>query len=196
MNQDPRPDQQNGFRNFVSAVVFVARSLAVSVEVFVHKTDSFGERYLGLQAGAAMLLIFFWPVFCEPIHDPRPMLIFLLTYLAMCAAVRARLNLRARRGKPQPHTRYTGTPRLMRFTGRMDESKVKCTVEPAFVFLIGGVALTVSPPLGGYLMFASLGLLISNSLAEGCERQRTRDMHDAYLDQRRVVDRFRDLRRD
>ena len=125
MSQDQKPEQGFGFRNFLSAVVFVARSLAVSVEVFLHKTESFGERYLGLPAAAALFIIFFWPVFCEPIHDPQPMLMFLLAYLAMCAAVRSRIALRAKRGLPQPHSCYTGTPWLMRFTGRMDEARVK-----------------------------------------------------------------------
>ncbi len=196
MYENQQQDNRNGFRNFVGAVVFVARSMAVTVEVFLHKTDSFGERYLGLQAGASLLAIFFWPAFCEPWHDPEPVLMFLLAYVAMCAAVRARLAIRRKRNLPQPHSRYTGTPRLMRFTGRMNEVKVKCMVEPLFTFAVGGVVLSVSPPLGGYLMVASLGLLISTNLTEGYERERARNMHDAYLEQRRVVDRFRDLRRD
>lgn len=196
MHDNQPPDNRNGFRNFVGAVVFVARSMAVSVEVFLHRTESFGERYLSLQAGAALLAIFFWPAFCEPWHDPEPMLMFLLVYVAMCAAVRARLAIRRKRNLPQPHSRYTGTPRLMRFTGRMDEVKVKCMVEPLFTFAVGGVAMSVSPPLGGYLMFAALGLLISNNLAEGYGRERARNMNDAYLEQRRAVERFRDLRRD
>lgn len=196
MYEDQPPNNRNGFRNFVGIVVFVARSMAVSVEVFLHKTDSFGERYLSLQAAAAILIIFFWPVLCEPWHDPEPMLMFLLAYLMMCAAVRSRLAIRSKRNLPQPHSRYTGTPRLMRFTGRMDEVRVKCIVEPLFTIAVGGLVLAASPPLGGYLMVAALGLLISNNLIEGSDRERVRNMHDAYLEQRRIVERFRDLRRD
>lgn len=196
MHENQPPENRNGFRNFVGAVAFAARSMAVSVELFLHRTDSFGERYLSLQAGAALLAIFFWPVFCEPWHDPEPMLMFLLAYVAMCAAVRSRLAIRRKRNLPQPHSRYTGTPRLMRFTGRMDEGKVKCTVEPLFTFAVGGAMLSVSPPLGGYLMVAALGLLISNNLGESYERERARNMNDAYLEQRRAVERFRELRRD
>ena len=196
MYENQRQDNRNGLRNGVGYVVFAARSLAVSVEVFLHRPDSFGERYLGLQAGAAMLAIFFWPVLCERGHDPGPLLIFLLTYVAMCATVKSRLAIRRKRNLAQPHSRYTGTPRLMRFMGRMDEAKVKCMVEPLFTFVVGCVVLSVSPPLGGYLMCAALGLSISNNLAERFERERATDMNDAYLDQRRSVERFRDLRRD
>jgi len=194
--QEPPQDHRNGFRNFVSIVVFLARALAVSVEVFLHRPASFGERYVGLQGGAALLLIFFWPAFCEPIYDLEPMFIFLLVYVGMCLVVRARIHGRARSGEPEPHSRYNGTPRLMRFTGRMDEIKVKCMVEPAFTFLVGGLFGELSPPLGGYLMVAAGGLLLSNGLAESYERRRARDMQDAYLDQRRFVDRCRDPRGD
>lgn len=194
---DHRQDNQpNGFRNFVSIVNFVARAFACAVEVFLHKPGTFGERYFGLQAGAALLLIFFWPAFCEPFHDFEPMLAFLGCFVCMVLAIRARIRLRGKRGEAQPHTRYSGTPWLMRFTGRMDEVKVKCMVEPFFTFLVGGLFCEANPPLGGFIMFASAGLLVSNGLAADYERRRAADMHDAYVDQRRVVDRFRDLRRD
>ncbi len=196
MYEDRQDNQFTGFRNFVSIIVFVARAFACSVEVFLHNPGTFGSRYFGLQAGAAVLLIFFWPAFCEPHHDAEWMLCFLAWHLLFSMAIRYRTRLRPHRGEPEPHTRYSGTPRLMRFTGRMDEVKVKCMVEPLFTFLMGGLIGEVSPPVGGFLMVASAGLLVSNGLAADYERRRAADMHDAYLDQRRVVDRFRDLRRD
>jgi hypothetical protein len=195
MQDQQPPDNRNGFRNFVGGVAFVARSLAVSVEVILHKANSFGERYLGLQAGAAILLIFFWPALCDPRHDPEPMLIFLVFIITRCIAVRFGLAFRRWLGLSQPHTRYSGTPWLMRFTGRMDEVKVKSVVEPFFTFAVGAVTLAVSPPLGGFLMVAALGLMISTRLVAGYERERARNMHDAYLDQRRVLDRLNELRR-
>lgn len=76
----------------------------------------------------------------------------------------------------------------------MDEVKVKQIVEPFLTFAVGAVMLEFSPPLGGYLMIASAGLLISNGLAAEYERRRVSDMHDAYLEQRGVAERFRDMR--
>lgn len=190
--EQPRPDPQTGFRNFVSILVFIARTFAVSVEVFLHRSETFGERYLDLQAAAALLLIFFWPAFCGPMHDPLPMLIFLGLYLLACLTVRMAVHRRIRRGGPQPHSRYTGTPALMKRFRRTPEIKVKRVVEPIVVFLAGSVLLAFSPPLGGYLMIASAGLFISTSLAENYDRQRLRDLNDAYLEQSRVAERFRD----
>ncbi|HKQ49859.1 MAG TPA: hypothetical protein VJZ71_17430 [Phycisphaerae bacterium] len=197
MNQEqPKPDPRTGFRNFVSIFVFLARTFAVSVEVFLHRSETFGDRYLELQAAAALLLMFFWPAFCEPVHDPEPMLVFLGLYILACLAVRIEVFRRIRRGGPQPHSRYTGTPALMKFMRRTSEIKVKCAVEPLLTFALGGALLAASPPLGGYLMLASAGLLISTNLTANQERQRVRDMNDAYMEQRHVVDRFRDLRGD
>jgi hypothetical protein len=194
MHDNQSGEPLEGYRRFLCGVAFVARAFAVSVEVFLHRADSFGERYLGLQAGAALLLIFFWPVFCEPHHDPTPMFIYAGAYALACVVIRARLQLRRKRGLPQPHTRYNGTPELLRRFKRLDEVKVKQTVEPFMTFAIGAVILNFSPPLGGYLMIASAGMLISNGLAAEYERRRVSDMHDAYLEQRGVAERFRDMR--
>lgn len=183
-----------GYRRFLGGIAFVARAFAVSVEVFLHRADTFGERYLGLQAGAALLLIFFWPVLCEPHHDATPMLCFAGLFVLSCMLVRVRVFLRRRRGGPQPHTRYSGTPELLQRFKRLDEVKAKQTVEPFLTFIVGAVMLNFSPPLGGYLMIASAGLLISNGLAAEYERRRVSDMHDSYLEQRGVAERFRDMR--
>lgn len=191
-HEQRRPDPRIGFRNFVSILVFLARTLAVSVEVFLHRSETFGERYLDLQAAAALLLIFFWPAFCEPVHDPLPMLVFLGLYLLACLTVRIAVHRRIRRGGPQQHSRYTGTPALMKRFRRTPEIKVKCVVEPIVVFLVGSVLLGFSPPLGGYLMVASAGLFVSTSLAENCDRKRNRDLNDAYIEQTRIAERFRD----
>lgn len=194
MNDQQSAGPLDGFRKFMVLIAFVARAFAVSVEVIWHRADTFGERYLGLQAGAALLLIFFWPVLCEPHHDPAPMFCFAGLFVLSCMLVRVRVFLRRRRGGPQPHTRYSGTPELLQRFKRLDEGKVKQTVEPFLTFIVGAIMLNFSPPLGGYLMIASAGLLISNGLAAEYERRRVSDMHDAYLEQRGVAERFRDMR--
>lgn len=190
--EQPRPDPRVGFRNLLSIFVFLARTFAVSVEVFLHRSETFGERYLDLQAAAALLLIFFWPAFCDPMHDPLPMLIFLGLYLLACLTVRIAVHRRIGRGGPQPHSRYTGQPVLMKRFRRTPEIKIKCVVEPIVVFLAGSVLLGFSPPLGGYLIIASACLIVSTSLAENYDRKRLRDLNDAYLEQSRVAERFRD----
>jgi hypothetical protein len=69
-------------------------------------------------------------------------------------------------------------------------------VEPVLVFLIGALLTRFTPPLGGYLIVAAIGQFSSNVLADVNVRRRALDMHDAYMDQRDVVERFRDMQQD
>lgn len=193
MDRDPSLSGREQFSTFVSWSLFVCQALAVSVEVFLHRSRSFGERYMGLQAGAAILVIFFYPVFW-PEHDATPMVGFLFAYLAMCAIVRVCVVTRRRGSEPQ-HTHYTGRPRIMRITGRLSELTVKRGVEPMLLFLSGVFTLPASEPLGSYLMLAAFGLFVSVNLSLAFERTRALDMRDAYLEQRGVAERFREMHR-
>lgn len=172
--------------------LLVARALACSLEVFLHKSSSFGERYLGAQVAIAALLIIIWPAFA-PEHDPQPMLWFLGAFLVMCAAARAGTVARRARGELGPHSFYTGTPRLM---GRQTEKAVKGSVEPFVVWLTSALLSQDSPLLAGYLGIAGCGLLVSVQLTMAAERKRVLDMHDAYMEQRRTAEEWRATHRE
>src|SRR6185295_17133154 len=129
---------------------FACRSLAATAEVFLHKSRSFGERYLGLQAAAAVLVIFFSTAFWRG-ENFAPVLLFLLAYLVACGLARFGVMARVQADGVQVHTFYTGTPRIMRWMGRMSEETVKRIVEPMLVFTIGVLTLPASEPLGTFL---------------------------------------------
>lgn len=183
------PDQM---KMVLGALHFVCRSLAATVEVFLHKSRTFGERYLGLQAAAAVLVIFFSTAFWRD-ENIAPVLLFLLAYLVACGIARFAVMARVKSGGAQIHTYYTGAPRIMRWVGSMSEETVKRIVEPMLVFLIGALVLQANVPLGTYLMLAAGGLFASVNLAAGFDRTRALDMHDAYLDQCNAAERFREM---
>lgn len=196
----PQQQQQpvsstNGIGNALSWILFAARSLAVTVEVFLHRSDSFGERYFGFQAAAGFLLILLYPLFWQE-HDVSGVLLFLGAYLLMLLWARVRTALRVRRGGGQPHTRYSGRPGLLRISRRLSERFAKCCLEPLIVFLSGPPVMAWSEPLGGYLMLAGLGLFISTNAAAGYEGRRAADMHDAFIEQRSLAEEFRRMRGD
>ncbi|MCL4742945.1 MAG: hypothetical protein KJZ54_12170, partial [Phycisphaerales bacterium] len=104
--QEPEPVvSKKDFNNFLGVMTFVTRALAVTVEVFLRRSDSFGERFFGLQAAAGTVFILFWPVFWEG-HSADPMLVFLALYWLALLTARMRTKARIRRGGPQPHTLY------------------------------------------------------------------------------------------
>lgn len=193
MNREQPQGSFQQFRVFLSWFVFLSQSLAVSLEVFLHRR--FGERYVGLQGVAAILIIFFYAGFW-PGYDVTPLLEFLLAYLALCFLARIGVLRRRRRGGTQEHSHYTGWPRVMRLTGRLTEITVKQTVEPLLTFLVAVFTLPVSEPLGGYLLLATGGLIVSVNASLGAEHTRAINMNDALIDQRHLAERFRGMRGD
>jgi hypothetical protein len=177
-------------RNGLSVGLFICRVLAVSVEVFLHK--GMGERYLGLQAAAVLLLVpvysLFWPG-----YDLRPLMLFLPAYLVMCFVARAGIAARLKRGE-HCHSHYTGWPHGIKPGTKCSELTAKRVVEPAIVMMAGFLLRQFNPPLGTYLMFAAAGLLISVSASDAEQRTRSLDINDAVIDQEQVADRFREMR--
>lgn len=192
-DQGLMPNHRNELSSKFGILVFLAGTFAAPVELFLHRLGSFGERYFGFQFVVAASLIVFWPAFCSPDHDPQPMLAFLFSSVLMYCCARNRTVKRVHKGGPQPHTRYGGTPWLMLILGRTDEGRVKVLYEPIFVCTVGAFMMNLSPPLGGFLIVSGIGMFVANSISDRFERRRAMDMHDALMEQRRVVHRFRSL---
>jgi hypothetical protein len=191
--QQQQPSSGPGFSQALNGLLFVSRALAVTVEVFLHRSSTFGARYLGLQAAIGMILVFFFPVFW-PQHDATPLLYFLAAFVAMCAAARIATVRRRFRGEHEPHSYYSGAPRLLRQSSRMSECSFKGVVEPAIVWLVGLMVMDWSEPLGSYLVCAGVALMISVGAAVLHERVRALDMNDALIEQKQVSDRWRGMR--
>jgi hypothetical protein len=173
-------------------LLFIPRTLAFSVEVFLH--TRMGERYADAQAVAVLALIPFYVVLWEG-RGARPLLLFLLAYVAMCA--RNRLEGLLRRGQvPSSHSRYTGVPRLMSQLPGRSELDVKRYAEPGLVFLLGAATCTLTPPLGVYLMLAAGGLFLSVLSSGAVDRQQLLDLNDLMLENQERAERFRAMRGD
>jgi hypothetical protein len=172
----------------------IARSLAVSVEVFLHDPRTFGERYMGVQAALALAILFFYPALWAR-HDAGPMVGLLVAFLLMCGVVRVGTVARRVGGRFREHSYYTGRPWLMprRAAG---ENRVKGVLEPVLVFFAGVFSSEFNKPLSSYLMLAAAGLFMSVQSSLMAERQRVLDLNDASIDQRRIMERWRDGSRD
>ena len=183
------------FKSFMGWFAVISGVLAVSVEVFLHRSRTFGERYIGINAALVLIAVPFYTLFWDG-YDVMPLMLFLVAFMFMCFMARTGVLVRLRQGGPQEHTRYTGYPRILRLLPKLGERTVKLIVEPMAVFLTGVFTMSFSEPLGGYLMVASVGLLASVHLSVGYDRNRSLDMHDASIDQRHVAEGFRELRGD
>lgn len=196
MSERQQPESmfsKTGFNNFLAFLVFAARTFGVTVEVFLRRADSFGERYFGLQAAAGFALILFWPVLWQE-HSAGPMLVFLALYWLALLIARIRTRARVRRGGPQPHTLFNGTPVLQKVWRRSPENRIKTVIEPLYMGCIALCMALVSVPLAAYLALAGLCAAASSGMSGALQHRRTMDLHDAFLEQRDSAETFRRMR--
>jgi hypothetical protein len=192
--------QQQGGRSakdHLNTALFVARALAVSVEVFLHDPTTFGARYLGPQVLVTLLVMLCFPALW-PGADPEPMRWFLGLFLVLCGAAQAAIASRRRRGKPDPHSYYNGVPLLLKLPrprwSKVTEEDVKGYQEPAVVGLVGVLLIEANRPLSVYLMLAAVAMFLMERVAQRVTRNRLLDLQDAQLEQRSLVERFRKQR--
>jgi len=176
------------FKNNVSYTVLFLQTGAVSLEVFLH--SRFGERYLGLQAALAVLLIILFQSVIYPEAENAPMHAFLPAYLIMCVVARIGMFWRRWFGKELVHSQYTGKPHLSRIFKKISEATIK-KIEPVLVFILGWA---VPGGLGAYLMLSSVCLLFSVLISLAHDRQRILDLRDSSLDQLDIAEKFRNDR--
>lgn len=184
---------KTGFNSFLGVLTFIARTFGVTVEVFLRRSDSFGERYFGLQAGAAFALILFWPVLWQE-HSAGPMLVFLLLYWLALLCARIRTKARVKRGGPQPHTLFNGAPTLQIVWRRSSEQRIKTVIEPLYLCSIALCVAIVSVPLAAYLALAGVCAAASSGMSGALQHRRTMDLHDAFVEQRDTAETFRRMR--
>ena len=173
--------------------LFVVRTWATSLEVFLHR--DLGERYLGWNAAAVLLLVPLYLLGWER-YDPGPMLLFLGAYLFFCFIARMGMVRRRMRGE-SCHSMYTGWPRFLGPKAKISEIRMKQFVEPPITFLVGWMVRgEFNAPLGTYLMIGAVCLVISVNASETISRMRTLDMNDAVIEQEQTAERFRIMRGD
>ncbi len=167
------------------------RTAATSLEVFFHKRV--GDRYLGLNAAAVLLLIPIYSLFWQG-YDLRPLMWFLVAYLGAVVIARLGVVTRKRNGV-RIHSFYSGYPRFMNGRSKLSEVQWKKCVEP-FVsgFFGAGLYVQGERPLGAYLMIAGACLFISVAMAELQFHHRAMALNDQVIEQEYVAERFREMR--
>jgi hypothetical protein len=185
------PDENEDRSRLLGAwFVFLIRSWAATVEVFLHKAPT-GRRWPGLFGlGGAILIFFFGALF--PGRDARPLLAYLVAYLMACVWTRSLTAWRSRRGGRE-YGWYTGRPRLLTLLPFLGELRTKCFAEPIVVLTAAVCVLPWSEPLGAYLLGASLALYVTVVAADTEERVRAEELLDQVCMQRRLAERFREL---
>ena len=169
-----------------------AHCLSTLCEVFLH--EGFGCRYLGVGAAINLLLIPCWCIFW-PDRNATPLLLFWAAYLL--ALIKARWSA-ARDGKPPfVHSRYRGTPILLRWFPKANERRMRFSTEPLLVIVTGALTCVCSDPvLGSLLIVAGFGHSARMCLGEAVAQAQAQDTFDAMVEQEDHADRVRRMRRE
>lgn len=172
-------------------LMLLAQSMASPLEPFLRRR--FGSRYFGVPSVIGLFIVPFWMVFW-PGEDPRPVIGFWWLFILMQLIARIECVGLACRG-PLVHTRSSGRPRLAAIFRRTPERTLKSTHEPWLAILAGVIALAFSPALGSYLILAGFCLAVTARVGEAVERARALQLHDAWLEQQALAERFRAMQR-
>jgi hypothetical protein len=170
------------------SLIIIIEGIAFTTLAFMRRR--FGDKFVGLQAGVALVFILLFGAFF-PGHDLRPLMGFLAAYVVMCAWH----NLSRRQGL-KVHSRYSGIPRLQRFFKRASEETIKARHEPVLILVLGGLISLINVPLGALLLWSAIAITMNEITLHAAMQNRLREMNDQYIEQRCVLDRFRHERGD
>jgi len=192
MPQPSRASQQSAQTNgrFVLELIDgVARSIALTVEIFLHR--DFGAGYVGCGFIGVVVMLGFAIHFAD--QDLRPLMGFMLIYGVRWLVVAIVTAIRYWSGKDMQHSQYNGEPYLWRFLSNWKETSFK-HLEGLVLILLGYGVRCLNRPLGDYLMIASsmAFLRVYNLVAQ--QRERAIAMNDRTIETQIVADRFRDMR--
>jgi hypothetical protein len=175
-------------RIFADLVGGLARSVALTVEVFLH--SGFGAGYIG--CGFMGVVVMFVFTLCFPDQNPLPVLWFSVAYGVLWLVAAIKTLARYWSGRDRVHSKYTGRPHLWRLLPDWKEDNIK-KLEALAVILVGWGVHYFSRELGNYLMLAALlvFLRVHNIVVQ--QRSRVVEMNDAVIEQKLIADRFREI---
>jgi len=170
----------------VEMVESVARSISLTVEVFLHKR--FGPRYIGCGFFGVLIILFFTMWF--PPQTIVPLEWFAIAYGVWWLVAAINAAIRFFRKQDKMHTRYNGYPYLWRLLPRWQETSAKY-LEALLAILLGYGVHHLNKPLGDYLMLAASFVLLRAYGSDSEQRTKALDLNDSVIEQRMIAERFR-----
>lgn len=188
MFSSSRSSEDNSAETTAAVLTRTVNAFAYLTEAMLHK--NMGLRYADanilFSLGVLLIYAFFWPG-----HDLRPLGVF--AYVFVVAHIWQRLAARGKRLRSdRPHSYYSGTSLLWRLFPWVTERTMKRLIEPWIVVIVGALSLSLDQPVGVLLMISGCAMMVSNEQASHREQEQAIAMHDAFLENRMVAERFRD----
>ena len=186
--QHPQDKTEGQLAMASACLTLMIQSFAATVEVFLHR--NFGSRYLSARAvGGLVVIVLFASM--VPLPGRWAVMWFLFSYFEACLIARGGVLWRKWKHIDCEHSKYSGTPYLLKVFPRWNEVKIKRFVEPGILFFVAILLGNYVPALTMYLMVAGLALMITNNQAEEYERRRALMMRDDLIEAQQRAERVR-----
>jgi hypothetical protein len=171
-------------------LVWVTRLFSLPVTVLLH--SGYGSRFLGV-AGPVAIVPMLVVAASFPDADPRPLLALTVIYVVRILYCRMVFLYRLLRRRPEmQHTRYGGTPWVMRWLPAWRLQPV-LWLEALGVFTFGYCLHWLTAPLGCYLMLGACGQIVWLGLSFLYNHNRVQDLHDAAIEQQTMTEKYRGM---
>jgi hypothetical protein len=170
--------------------LIVCLSAALPIELVLHDVRTFGVRYIGPRAVAAVLVMFLFAGF-HPNENCTPLSILMVTTIGLSVVGQSIANIRQWRGIAV-HSRYGGRPyfsRLLPFS----EVTIK-RLEPLLAFGAGWAIHVFNHPLGSFVVTSAICLAIRVGIERIGSNERALNINDAMIEQTMALESVRNLR--
>jgi hypothetical protein len=174
-----------GFRGATNLLYLLVSGHATCVTPFVRR--NFGSEALGRNGAVAMLIIVFYLM-----AYPRDFLLkdFSLVWFAMIVMQRLKTVWLVRRGAVM-HSRGDGYPWLGFLIPLIKRDNTARAVEFAALFALGLWLADFDGGMSRLVVVSSLCLVVKNAFEEEIVRKRLRAMRNAEIEQRDILERYR-----
>jgi hypothetical protein len=165
-------------------------SAALPIELLLHDLRTFGVRYVGPRAVAAVLIIFLFAGF-HPDENCTPLTCLMVATILLSVVAQIIAKVRQRRGA-LIHSRYSGRPYLMKLVP-CSEVTIK-RLEPLLAFGVGWIIHVFNHPLGSFVVAAAICLAIRVCIDRIGSSERALNINDAMIEQTMALESVRHLR--
>jgi len=170
--------------------LIICLSAALTIELVLHDVRTFGVRYIGPRAVAAVLVMFVFAGF-HPDENCTPLTILMVATIALSVVGQIIASIRQWRGVAV-HSRYGGRPYLARVLP-FSEVTIK-RLEPLLAFGAGWAMYAFNPPLGSFVVTSAICLAIRIGIERIGSKERALNMNDAMIEQTMALESVRKLR--
>jgi hypothetical protein len=188
MNSQDQPQSDLSGQAAGELVAGLIRATTLTLEVFLHR--GIGSRCIDCGFAGIPIIIVFANIF-QP-SEGSPLHWFMAVYGFLWLVKFAWSLVQRFRSRNTAHSMYSGQPWLSLLLRSWNEEYIK-HLEAIAVILLGFLIRMVNIPLGDYLIFAAVLMLVRGLRFAYLLHHRALDLHDSAIEQKCIAQKFQEM---